>query len=110
MNSRPVLLEDASQSSAMDLSVIIDEADRRRNVSGRGRKSSLVAWETTLEDVLEDEDEEDEDEEEDSVMEGTVLEAGGEEDQEEEEETTMEEEEKVTLNFSTGLNVLALRV
>ncbi|XP_026206490.1 kinesin-like protein KIF20A [Anabas testudineus] len=94
LNSRPVVLDDTSQSSAMDLSVIIDDADRRRNVSGRGRKSSLVAWETTLEDVLEGEDEEDEGEEEESVMEGTVLEAGGEEDEEEEDEMTMEEDEK----------------
>lgn len=88
MSSRPAVLDDTSHSSAMDLSMIIDEADRRRNVSGRGRKSSLVAWETTLEDVLEDEyeeDEEEEEEEEESAMEGTVLEAGGEED-----DTTME--------------------
>uniref|UniRef100_A0A3Q1IGZ2 Kinesin-like protein n=1 Tax=Anabas testudineus TaxID=64144 RepID=A0A3Q1IGZ2_ANATE len=98
LNSRPVVLDDTSQSSAMDLSVIIDDADRRRNVSGRGRKSSLVAWETTLEDVLEGEDEEDEGEEEESVMEGTVLEAGGEEDEEEEDEMTMEEDEKVTIH------------
>ncbi|XP_055360201.1 kinesin-like protein KIF20A isoform X2 [Betta splendens] len=88
LNSRPIL-DDASQSSAMDLSVIIDQADQHRNVSGRVRKSSMVAWETTLEDLLEDEDE---DEEQDSVMDGTVLEAGAEEDQEE--DTTMEEEDK----------------
>lgn len=97
LNSRPVVLDDAPHKSAMELSMIIDEADQRRNVSGRGRKSSLVAWETSLEDVLEDEDGEDwdeEEEEEESVMEGTVLEAGGEED--EEDERTMEEEQKVT--------------
>ncbi|XP_049418949.1 kinesin-like protein KIF20B [Epinephelus fuscoguttatus] len=101
LNSRPAVLDDAPHRSAMELSMIIDEADRRRNVSGRGRKSSLVAWETTLEDVLEDEGgeewgEEDEDEEEEmeeSGMEGTVLEAGGEED-EEEGDRTMEVEEK----------------
>ncbi|XP_058476881.1 kinesin-like protein KIF20B isoform X2 [Solea solea] len=82
LTSRPVVPEDeAPHRSAMELSLIIDEADRRRNVSGRGRKSSMVAWETTLEDVLEDED--DEEEEEESMMEGTVLEAGGEEDEEE---------------------------
>ncbi|XP_030610287.1 kinesin-like protein KIF20A isoform X2 [Archocentrus centrarchus] len=97
LNSRPAALDDTSQRSAMELSLIIDEADRRRNVSGRGRKSSLVAWDTSLEDVLEDEDgeecEEDEEEEEDeSMMEGTVLEAGGED--EEEGDRTMEEEEK----------------
>ncbi|XP_044034097.1 kinesin-like protein KIF20B isoform X3 [Siniperca chuatsi] len=95
LNSRPVVLDDAPHKSAMELSMIIDDADQRRNVSGRGRKSSLVAWETTLEDVLEDEDgEEWEEEEEESVMEGTVLEAGGEEDEQEEEDMTVEEEEK----------------
>ncbi|KAM6964716.1 uncharacterized protein kif20bb [Tautogolabrus adspersus] len=99
LNTRPVVVDDAPHRSAMELSMIIDEADQRRNVSGRGRKSSLVAWETTLEDVLEDEDGEDwdeeEEEEEESAMEGTVLEAGGEEDEEEEEEDrTMEEEHK----------------
>ncbi|XP_051275749.1 kinesin-like protein KIF20B isoform X2 [Dicentrarchus labrax] len=97
LNSRPVVLDDAPHRSAMELSMIIDEADRRRNVGGRGRKSSMVAWETTLEDVLEDGEEwqEEEEEEEESVMDGTVLEAGGEEEEEEEEDRTMEEEEKV---------------
>ncbi|XP_040922509.1 kinesin-like protein KIF20A isoform X3 [Toxotes jaculatrix] len=93
LNSRPVVLDDAPHKSAMELSMIIDEADQRRKVSGRGRKSSLVAWETTLEDVLEDEDGEEWEEEEESVMEGTVLEAGGEEDEGQEEDRTMEEEE-----------------
>ncbi|KAM9837489.1 kinesin-like protein KIF20B [Aulostomus maculatus] len=88
LNTRPVVLDDAPQSSALELSMIIDEADQRRNMSGRGRKSSLVAWETSLEDVLEDEDGEEGEDEEESVMEGTVLEAGGELDE------TMEEENK----------------
>ncbi|XP_035764687.1 kinesin-like protein KIF20B [Neolamprologus brichardi] len=96
LNSRPTVPDgpDSSQRSAMELSLIIDEADCRRNVAGRGRKSSLVAWETSLEDVLEDEDGEEgeEDGEEESMMEGTVLEAGGE--NEEEWDVTMEEEEK----------------
>ncbi|XP_041829638.1 kinesin-like protein KIF20A isoform X2 [Melanotaenia boesemani] len=92
LNSRPASLDDqAPHKAAMELSIIIDEADQRRNMAGRGSRSSLVAWETRLEDVQEDEDgeewEEDEEEEE-SLMEGTVLEAGGEEDQ------TMEEEEQ----------------
>ncbi|XP_029383575.1 kinesin-like protein KIF20A [Echeneis naucrates] len=88
LNSRPVVLDGAPSRSAMELSMIIDDADQRRNVSRRGRKSSLVAWETNLEDVLEDEDgEEWEEEEEESVIEGTVLDAGG-------EDRTMEEEEK----------------
>ncbi|CAI5657899.1 unnamed protein product [Oreochromis niloticus] len=96
LNSRPTVPDGpgSSQRSAMELSLIIDEADCRRNVSGRGRKSSLVAWETSLEDVLEDEDGEEgeEDGEEESMMEGTVLEAGGED--EEKWDVTMEEEEK----------------
>lgn len=96
LNSRPTVPDGpgSSQRSAMELSLIIDEADCRRNVSGRGRKSSLVAWETSLEDVLEDEDDEEgeEDGEEESMMEGTVLEAGGED--EEKWDVTMEEEEK----------------
>uniref|UniRef100_A0A8D3BXG8 Kinesin-like protein n=1 Tax=Scophthalmus maximus TaxID=52904 RepID=A0A8D3BXG8_SCOMX len=73
VNSRPIAPDDAPHRSAMELSMIIDEADLRRDASGRGRRSSLVAWETSLEDVLEDGEE---DEEEESVMEGTVLEAG----------------------------------
>ena len=103
MNSRPVVPDDAPHKAAMELSMIIDEADQRRNVSGRGRKSSMVAWDTSLEDVLEDEDgedweeeEEEDEEEEESAMEGTVLEAGGEED-EEEADRTMEEEQNVTI-------------
>lgn len=95
LNSRPVVVDDAPHKSAMELSMIIDEAERRRNVSGRGRKSSMVAWETSLEDVLEDEDGEEWDEEEDNMMEGTVLEAAADEDDDEEEDRTMEEGEKV---------------
>ncbi|XP_026033542.1 kinesin-like protein KIF20A isoform X3 [Astatotilapia calliptera] len=96
LNSRPTVPDGpgSSQRSAMELSLIIDEADCRRNVAGRGRKSSLLAWETSLEDVLEDEDGEEgeEDGEEESMMEGTVLEARGE--NEEEWDVTMEEDEK----------------
>ncbi|TMS01444.1 Kinesin-like protein KIF20B [Larimichthys crocea] len=117
LNTRPVIIDDAPHRSALELSMIIDEADRRRNVSGRGRKSSMVAWETTLEDVLEDEygeesDEEEEEEEEESVMEGTVLEAGGEEDKEQEEkDTTMEQGEEVTITqqLSVGSNLIGRR-
>lgn len=93
LNSRTAVEDDAPQRSAMELSMIIDEADRRRKVCGRGRKSSMVAWETTLEDVMEDEDGEEWDEEEESVMEGTVLDAGGEEDKVV--NRTVEEEQKV---------------
>ncbi|XP_034050622.1 kinesin-like protein KIF20B [Thalassophryne amazonica] len=88
LNSRPALLDDAPQRSAMELSMIINDADRRRNVSGRGRKSSLVAWETSLEDVQEDEDGEEWEEDEESLKEGTVLEAGDDEEEEQEEEKT----------------------
>eukprot|EP00066_Takifugu_rubripes_P024303 XP_011613569.1 PREDICTED: kinesin-like protein KIF20A isoform X1 [Takifugu rubripes] len=90
LNSKPAALDDAPHRSALELSMIIDEADQRRNLSGRGRKTSMVAWETTLEDVMEDEDDE-EWEEEESMMEGTVLDAEG----EEEENETMEEEQKM---------------
>lgn len=100
MNSRPVVPDHVPHNSAMELSLIIEDAEHRRKVSGRGRKSSLVAWETTLEDVLEDGEEGEEDEEdEESVMEGTVLDAGGEEDEGEEGDTTMEVEDKVTISF-----------
>uniref|UniRef100_A0A3Q3JLE0 Kinesin motor domain-containing protein n=1 Tax=Monopterus albus TaxID=43700 RepID=A0A3Q3JLE0_MONAL len=85
VNSRPVVPDSSLHRSAMELSMIIDEAEQRRNVLRRGRKSSMVAWETTLEDVLEDEDGEEEEEVE-SMIEGTVLKAG-------DEETTMEEED-----------------
>ncbi|MEQ2218964.1 hypothetical protein XENOCAPTIV_010609, partial [Xenoophorus captivus] len=99
VNSRPVVLDDSTcHKSAMELSLIIDEADQRRNMLNQGRRSSLVAWETSLEDVLEAEDSEEwkeEEEEEEDFMEGTVLEAGGEE---EDGDRTMEDEtEKVTL-------------
>ncbi|KAK9530955.1 hypothetical protein VZT92_012427 [Zoarces viviparus] len=96
LKSRPMVPDDVPHNSAMELSLIIEDADRRRNVSGRGRKSSLVAWEKTLEDVLEDEDDEDDEEcggEEESPIEGTVLEAGGEEDEDEEGDRTMEGDE-----------------
>lgn len=93
VNSRPVVLDNsACHKSAMELSLIIDEADQRRNILNQGRRSSLVAWETNLEDVLEaadSEEWEEEEEEEESVMEGTVLEAEGEE---EYGNQTMEEE------------------
>lgn len=91
LNSKPVPLDEAPHQSAMELSMIIDGADQRRNVSGRSRKTSMVAWETSLEDVMEDEDAEEWEEEEESMMEGTVLEA----EEEEEADRTMEEEQKV---------------
>lgn len=87
LNAKPPPLDDAPYRSALELSVIINEADQRRNLSSRGRKTSLVAWETTLEDVVEDEDAE-ESEEEEYTMEGTVL---------EEENKSMEEQEVMNI-------------
>ncbi|XP_051927617.1 kinesin-like protein KIF20A isoform X2 [Hippocampus zosterae] len=91
LNSRPASLDDASLRSAMDVSVLINEADQRRNVLAHGRKSSMVAWESTLEDVMEDDGEEEEEDE--SGMEETVLKAADEND-DDEGEGTMEEEDK----------------
>ncbi|XP_028975950.2 kinesin-like protein KIF20B isoform X2 [Esox lucius] len=67
----------ATKRSARELSMIINNADRK-NLLGHSRRSSLVAWENSLEDVPEDEDdetEEDEDTEEDeeSTVENTVM-------------------------------------
>lgn len=86
LNSRQTMIDTAPQRAALELSMIIDTAEQRRNVSGSSRKSSMVAWETTLEDVIEDEEEE----EQESSVQGTVLEAEGEED-EEDKDKTMEE-------------------
>lgn len=88
LNSKPAALDDAPHRSATELSILIDEADQRRNLSGCGRKTSMMAWETTLEDVMEDEDAE-ESEEEASTMEGTVL--------EEEENKTVEEQKVIDI-------------
>lgn len=94
LNSRQTMMDTAPQRAALELSMIIDTAEQRQNVSGSSRKSSMLAWETTLEDVMEDEDEEEEYDQE-SVMEGTVLEAEGEEEDEEDRDKTMEEENMV---------------
>ncbi|KAJ8264374.1 hypothetical protein GJAV_G00148420 [Gymnothorax javanicus] len=70
--------------SSRDVSFIINNADRK-NLWGK-RKSSLVGWETSLEDVQENEHDCDEEDEEgsegsclDSVMEDTIQQAEGEE-------------------------------
>ncbi|KAK5880682.1 hypothetical protein CesoFtcFv8_021565 [Champsocephalus esox] len=81
LSSKPPPADGAPRRSALEVSLIMDEAEQR----GTKRKSSMVAWETSLEDVMEDGEEEEEEEEEESPMEGTVLEAGAEEDEEEEE-------------------------
>ncbi|CAL8263809.1 unnamed protein product [Arctogadus glacialis] len=84
LTSRPVLPPVAPQRTARELSMIINQAECP---SKRARRSSMVAWETTLEDVEEEEDEEEEDEDteeeededEECMDEETVLEAGPEE-------------------------------
>ncbi|XP_028331373.1 kinesin-like protein KIF20B isoform X2 [Gouania willdenowi] len=98
LNSRSSVPDGAPHRSALELSMIIDE-EMGRSFGGKGRKSSMVAWETNLEDVMEDEDgEEEEEEEEESVMEGTVLEAEPqEEDQIMEEEADKEAELRLVL-------------
>ncbi|XP_039640640.1 kinesin-like protein KIF20B [Perca fluviatilis] len=65
-----------SQRSASEVSFIINNADRK---ALRGsRRSSLIGWDSSLEDVQEDED--DEYEEENSLMEDTMDRTGNEED------------------------------
>ncbi|XP_078129044.1 kinesin-like protein KIF20B isoform X2 [Sander vitreus] len=64
------------QRSASEVSFIINNADRK---ALRGsRRSSLIGWDSSLEDVQEDED--DEYEEENSLMEDTMDQTGNEED------------------------------
>ncbi|CAB1338071.1 unnamed protein product [Coregonus sp. 'balchen'] len=93
----------APKRSARDVSLIINNAGRK-NLWSR-RESSMVAWETTLEDVQEDGDDEEEDDYEEeescdeSMAEETILEAG------EEDKTTLEDfnnshiREEVTIEF-----------
>ncbi|XP_042161892.1 kinesin-like protein KIF20B isoform X1 [Oncorhynchus tshawytscha] len=78
----------APKRSARDVSLIINNAGCK-NLWSR-RESSMVAWETTLEDVQEDGDEEEDDYEEEescdeSMAEETILEAG------EEDKTVLED-------------------
>ncbi|XP_067311673.1 kinesin-like protein KIF20B isoform X2 [Pseudorasbora parva] len=56
--------------SAREVSFIIDNVDRREM-----RRSSLVRWDPSLEDVQEDSDTEEEEDEEGSEMEDTILDA-----------------------------------
>ncbi|TDH01613.1 hypothetical protein EPR50_G00182040 [Perca flavescens] len=64
------------QRSASEVSFIINNADRKALRSSR--RSSLIGWDSSLEDVQEDED--DEYEEENSLMEDTMDRTGNEED------------------------------
>ncbi|XP_077359029.1 kinesin-like protein KIF20B isoform X3 [Festucalex cinctus] len=92
LNSKPAVLDSASHRLAMELSAFIDEADQRRNA--RIHRSSTVAWETTLEDVMEDDDEENDEEDDESGVEGTVLKAGDDDDDDADGETTIEDEDQ----------------
>ncbi|XP_064806882.1 kinesin-like protein KIF20B isoform X1 [Oncorhynchus masou masou] len=87
LNIKPVPAN-APKRSARDVSLIINNAGCK-NLWSR-RESSMVAWETTLEDVQEDGDEEEDDYEEEescdeSMAEETILEAG------EEDKTVLED-------------------
>ncbi|XP_045073623.1 kinesin-like protein KIF20B isoform X3 [Coregonus clupeaformis] len=66
----------AAKRSARELSMIINNNADGKNLLGQRRRSSLVGWETSLEDVDEDVDREEEEESttEDSVMEETMQE------------------------------------
>ncbi|KAM8889225.1 kinesin-like protein KIF20B [Synchiropus picturatus] len=93
VNSQPMVVDPVISGPERSLNMI----EAQKNVMRHGRKSSLIAWETSLEDVLEDVDEDGEEEEEEfeeSEVEGTVLEAG-EEEEEGEEDRTMEVDKEV---------------
>ncbi|XP_071394761.1 kinesin-like protein KIF20B [Centroberyx affinis] len=64
------------QRSAREVSFIINNADSKALLGSR--RSSLIGWESSLEDVQEDED--DEYEEEESLMDDTVQESGDDDD------------------------------
>nr|XP_061807857.1 kinesin-like protein KIF20A [Nerophis lumbriciformis] len=55
---KPAGPDRAAVRSAAEVSVLIDEADRRGAASARGRKTSSASWETSLEDLAENDEEE----------------------------------------------------
>lgn len=79
MNPKPALSA-VSKKSARDVSMMINNVDGNEWT----RRSTLIGWEASLEDVQEDEDEEDMEEEEpegdESMAENTVLDAGEDQD------------------------------
>ncbi|XP_068575575.1 kinesin-like protein KIF20B [Cebidichthys violaceus] len=85
------------QRSACEISFIINNAERKALRSSR--RSSLIGWDTSLEDVQEDED--DEYEEEESLMESTVDQTGNEED-------TNESDDKILISERTHQRQLEL--
>ncbi|KAK9541299.1 hypothetical protein VZT92_001355 [Zoarces viviparus] len=85
------------QRSASDISFIINNAERKALRSSR--RSSLIGWDTSLEDVQEEED--DEYEEEESLMESTMDQTGNEEDAD-------ESDNKILISERTHQRQLAL--
>ncbi|XP_031733804.1 kinesin-like protein KIF20B [Anarrhichthys ocellatus] len=85
------------QRSASDISFIINNAERKALRSSR--RSSLIGWDTSLEDVQEDEN--DEYEEEESLMESTMDQTGNEEDAD-------ESDDKILISERTHQRQLAL--
>ncbi|XP_033996939.1 kinesin-like protein KIF20B [Trematomus bernacchii] len=77
LSSRPpsIVPSSSSKKSAFEMSILINNADRKNRPGNR--RSSLIGWESSLEDVQEDED--DEDEEDQSLMESTMDQTGDEE-------------------------------
>lgn len=82
MNPKPTFVA-LPKKSARELSLIINNVERKEWT----RRSTLIGWETSLEDVQEDEtedeteedeemEEEEEGEEDESMVEKTVLDAG----------------------------------
>uniref|UniRef100_A0A8C3AS47 Kinesin family member 20Ba n=1 Tax=Cyclopterus lumpus TaxID=8103 RepID=A0A8C3AS47_CYCLU len=76
LSTRPPPIIIIPKRSAGDISFIINNAERKSLQSSR--RTSLIGWDTSLEDVQEDED--DEYEEEMSQMEGTMDQTGNDED------------------------------
>uniref|UniRef100_A0A8C7QDH6 Kinesin family member 20Bb n=1 Tax=Oncorhynchus mykiss TaxID=8022 RepID=A0A8C7QDH6_ONCMY len=93
LNIKPVLAI-APKISAREVSLIINNADCKDLWSRR--KSSMVAWETTLEDLQEDEDDEEESCDE-GMAEETILEVREEDKMELRENLLTEEAEKLAL-------------
>ncbi|XP_031435020.1 kinesin-like protein KIF20B isoform X1 [Clupea harengus] len=72
LNTKPVPVMEVVKKGERKLSMIINNAELR-NQERKLRRSSLVQWDTSLEDVQEDEDMEEEEEEEDeSTVEDTI--------------------------------------
>ncbi|XP_029962136.1 kinesin-like protein KIF20B [Salarias fasciatus] len=74
LSSRPPPV--TAQRSSDELSFIINGSDGEGR--GQPRRSSLIGWESSLEDVQEDEDDDDEEEMEETVMEDTLNQSDGE--------------------------------